>query len=404
MNDAQRASFEQRVRALADFGHRGSTTVQEQRAADYLCEQLRLIGLEPQRELFQGSSSFGGRILIHVIVAAAGGVLFWLHPLLAIAIDAAVLASMWAENRTCGIWLSRPIVRYESANVFAWIRTPSPRLRVIASGHYDTQRTGFMWILGKYLIPLFWWLPSFLKPPLLPAGLIICGQAVLSALVFANGMTDTLSIANGVVLVLYTVAILLVGEWSIGAFVPGAADNASGAAAALALAEDWLTNPIDDVEFVVLLPGCEESGLLGAAAWADQHRAELNSVPTVFVNFDNLGVGPVKFFKAETPLFGWPVAYPPEMIQTTSQVATAFGLEDNRPHTMPGPTDGLAFLVRGLPGMTIVSFREHGYMPWYHLPGDTAEHLDFDAAWRGVLFGSRLLRTFAQSNAESGQM
>ena len=399
MNDALRVSFERRVRALADFGHRGSTTDRERAAADYLCEQLRSIGFEPQREPFQGSSSFGGRVLIHVIVATAGSALLWLHPIIAIVIDAAVLFSMWGENTASGVWLSRPIVRYPSTNICAWIRTPTPRLRVIASGHYDTQRTGFIWRVGKYLIPLFWWLPSFFKPPLLSVGIIVFGQAVLSSLAIVNGLTAALSIANWVVLALYAITLLLVGEWSIGAFVPGAADNASGAAAALALAEAWRDHPINDVDFVVLLPSCEESGLLGSAAWADQHRAELNSVPTVFVNLDNLGVGPARFFDADTPLFGWPIAYPPEMVQIASQVSAEVGLEDNRPHTMPGPTDGLSFLVRGLRGMTIVSFRAQGYMPWYHLPGDTAAHLDFDDAWHGVVFGWRLLKTFAESKS-----
>ena len=155
-------------------------------------------------------------------------------------------------------------------------------------------------------------------------------------------------------------------------------------------------NPVEAVELVVLLPGCEESGLLGSAAWADRHRKELKAVPTVFVNFDNLGVGPARFFDADTPLFGWPVAYPREMVQIARQVSRELGLEDNRPHTMPGPTDGLSFLVRGLPGMTIVSFQERGYMPWYHLPGDTASNLDFDAAWQGVLFGWRFLKNCAE--------
>ena len=57
------------------FGHRGSTTDRERAAADYLCEQIRSIGLEPQRESFKGSSSYGGRILIHVIVATLGSAL-----------------------------------------------------------------------------------------------------------------------------------------------------------------------------------------------------------------------------------------------------------------------------------------------------------------------------------------
>ena len=138
---------------------------------------------------------------------------------------------------------------------------------------------------------------------------------MLSGFTMVNGMTAGLSTANWIILGFYSIAILLIGEWSIGPFVAGAADNASGAAAALSLAEAWLEDPVNTVELVVVLPGCEESGMIGSAAWADRHREELNAVPTVFVNFDNLGVGPPRFFDAETPLFGWPIAYPDEMVR-----------------------------------------------------------------------------------------
>jgi len=399
MIEGQRVSFEQRVRALAEFGHRGSTTDRERAAGDYLCEQLRSIGLDPIREPFNGSSSYGGRILIHVIVAAFASAFLWVQPVIAIAIDFVVLVSLWAECNARGVWLSWPIVRYPSTNICAWIRVPSPRLRVIVSGHYDTQRTGFLWRVGKYLIPLFWWLPSFLKPPLLLVGIVLSGQALLSSLAMVNGTSLALSTANGVVLAIYAIALFIIGEWAFGSFVPGAADNASGAAAALALAEAWRDDPMESVELVVLLPGCEESGMLGSAAWANQHRMKLQAMPTVFLNFDNLGVGPARFFGAETPLFGWPIAYPSEMVKLAAQVSQEVGLEDFHPHTMPGPTDGLSFLVRGLEGMTIVSFQAQGFMPWYHLPGDTASHLDFDAAWHGVLFGWKFLRKCAESKS-----
>jgi hypothetical protein len=395
MLDEQRSDFERRIRALASFGHRGSTTERERTAADYLCEELKSAGFEPEWETFTGSNSFGARVLIHVLIAAGGAMVLWKWPVLSIGIDVVVLMSLWAENSTRGIWLSRPLVRYPSINLSARIPAVSPRLRVIVSGHYDTQRTGFLWRVGKYVIPLFWWLPAFLKPPLSLLGLVVIGQSVLSAWVMNLGPHPIITIANLVVLGIYLFAVVLLGDWAIGPFVPGAADNASGAAAAFALGEAWKTEPAQGVELVILLPSCEESGLLGAAAWTDRHRQELKELPTIFLNFDNLGVGAPRFFDADLPLFGWPITYPHEIVNMAKETARSIGLADTDPHTMPGPTDGLAFLVRGIPGMTIVSFRAHGYMPWYHLPGDTAEHLDFEEAWRAVSFGWELLQRFA---------
>jgi hypothetical protein len=50
--------------------------------------------------------------------------------------------------------------------------------------------------------------------------------------------------------------------------------------------------------------------------------------------------------------------------------------------------------------MSILSFHRWGYMPFYHLKGDTAEHLDFDAAWLGVRFGWKLLQRFAEGDQD----
>jgi hypothetical protein len=401
MRHEQRSAFERRVRALAAFGHRGSTTNRERAAADYLFEEFKSVGFEPERETFTGSKSFGARVLIHVLIATVGAMGLWIWPVLSIGVDIIVLLSLWAENSTRGIWLSRPLVRYPSINLSATIPAVAPRLRLIVSGHYDTQRTGILWRIGKYVIPLFWWLPAFLKPPLTLLGVVIVGQSVLSAFAMIHGPHPAITTGNLVVLGLYLFAIVLLADWAIGPFVPGAADNATGAAAALALGEAWQTEPVQGVELVILIPSCEESGLLGATAWADRHRQELKELPTIFLNFDNLGVGPPRFFDADLPLFGWPIMYPDEMVNMAKETARSIGLEDIDPHTMPGPTDGLAFLVRGIPGMTIVSFRAHGYMPWYHLPGDTADHLDFDEAWRAVSFGWELLQRFATNQSKT---
>src|SRR5262249_17262963 len=68
MTDEDRAPYRQHVRDLAAFGHRGSATDHERRAADHLAHELR--GLDPTREPFRGSRSWGWRLLLHVTVAA----------------------------------------------------------------------------------------------------------------------------------------------------------------------------------------------------------------------------------------------------------------------------------------------------------------------------------------------
>ena len=393
MLDEQRGKYEERIRALAAFGHRGSATANEWQAGDYLCGQLKAMGLDPTREPFHGCRSLGGRILVHVLVAAIGAAFFWHLPVISIALAIVALASLWMENSTRGIWLSRFLVRFPSANIVARIPAVAPRLRVIVCGHYDTQRTGFIWLIFAYFGPLFWWVPAILKPPLLPIALVMLGQIVLGGVALVVGENSQLmNEANWLILSVYAVYAVFLGEWAVGRFIQGAGDNASGVAGVLTLGEVWRRQPVEGVELVLLLLGCEEGGLLGSTEWATRHREELGEVPTLFLNLDNLGFGPPRFFRSEVPLFGLPVVYPPALVDLAAETARELGLENAGPHSMPGPTDALPFLTRGMQGMSIVSFGKWGFMPTYHRLLDTTERLDFDVAWRAVGFGWALLQ------------
>jgi hypothetical protein len=395
MTDEDRARYRRRVYTLAAFGHRGSGTDHERRAADYLIGELRGLGVGAARETFRGSRSWARRHLLHVVIAAAGVGCLWHLPVLTAALAVAALVSFWAEGATRGAWLTRPLVRSASANVVARL-TPlaATRLRVVVSGHYDTQRTGLIWIVAGWLAPLQWRLPVALKPPLLPLAGAMAAQ-VLAGGVALWGLSPPVTVAGCALLAVYAVYGVLLGQWAVGRFVPGAADNASGAAAVLALGEAWHRDPVAGVELVLLLTGCEETGLLGAAAWADRHRAEVRAVPTVFLNIDCVGMGPPRFLGWEVPVVGRPVAYPPAILATARAVAAEQGLVDAGPHSVPGPTDGLAFLKRGLPGVTVAGFRGRGHFPNYHRMSDTADAVDYEAACTGVEFAWALLRRLA---------
>ena len=99
---------------------------------------------------------------------------------------------------------------------------------------------------------------------------------------------------------------------------------------------------------------------------------------------------------------GWPVRHSKELRELAAAVAAKQGRRDAGPHAVPGPTDGLIFRMRGIPGLTVVGFRGPGVMEYYHQPGDTAEHTDFAAAWDGVEFAWGILRRLVEKG-NSGQ-
>lgn len=289
------------------------------------------------------------------------------------------------------------MVRVLSWNLSAAISSARPpRRRIILCAHYDTQHSGFVWTINRRLMRMAFRSPLLLKPPMLPVMLIFFAQVAAGAVASALGRPLWLSVIADLILASYAVMAALFVQWSLGRPVPGAADNASGVAAVLELAERWKRAPAaDDVEVVALLCGCEESGMLGAAAWADRHRQELRAIPTVFLNIDGIGFGPPRFLGAEVPVAGLPIKSPQEIVDVCRQVAAERGLVDAGPHALPGPTDGLAFLARGVPGTTVVGFRAGGILPHYHTMQDTSANMDFQAAREGVEFAWALLSQFA---------
>src|SRR4051794_41871837 len=84
------------------------------------------------------------------------------------------------------------------------------------------------------------------------------------------------------------VALALLAERELrGQEVPGANDNASGAAVAAQLAAECAERPLEHTEVRLLVTSCEESGLLGAQAYARAHEHEARH--TTFLNFDTVG-------------------------------------------------------------------------------------------------------------------
>jgi hypothetical protein len=362
------------------------------------------MGLEATAEEFYGSRSWGARLLLHVAVAALGACLLWRAPLATVLLGLIALLSLELEGTTRFLLLSRPFMRSLSRNVVARIPSASPpRLRILLCGHYDSQKGGWIWTVRKPFAALAGRLPPALQPPFWPLRIALYAQVLAGIGAFRGGAHPIVTVVGVLVLASHAVHGILLGNWATGRDLPGAADNASGTAAALTLGEAWTRNPVDGVEALLLLTGCEETGLLGASAWLDRHAAELRDVPTFFLNLDSFGFGPPRFLGWEVPALGRPLPNPKWVVRMAARVAAERGLEDAGPHAVPGPTDGLAFLARGIPGVTVASFLEGKVFPHYHEPGDTVENMDMDAAWAAVEFADALMQRLADDEWERGR-
>jgi len=393
-NEKELLQIKQIVNDLESFGHRGSATDQERLAAEYIADKLQSLGITAELENFRGHNSYGLRILVHLVAGLVALILFFWWPLFSITLSLLTLISWGLEMSSFAYPFSNLFMGRPSRNVVGKVAAAKRRRRrIVLVAHLDTQRTGWIWGTGRIraFLTTLGFAPGPLKAPLFLITMVLMSQIALGLLA---GLTESGGSVNlwGILFALvYLAAIGLVSQWAFGSFVPGANDNASGVAGLVVLANRWTHFRHDGTELVVLVSGCEESGLSGAAAWARRHRQELAEVPTVFLNLDTIGCQQLHFLMNECALHGLFLEYPEVLLELCQSVAMEMGLEFTQPHPIPTHTDGLALLVRGLPGVTITSCGEDSLIPNYHLMSDRAANLDFHAVYRASEFAWRVL-------------
>jgi Zn-dependent M28 family amino/carboxypeptidase len=136
---------------------------------------------------------------------------------------------------------------------------------------------------------------------------------------------------------------------------------------------------------------CEESGLLGAQAYARTHASEAKA--TTFLNLDTVaGDLPLTYILRE----GGPTQFRPasprlvQLAETIARRRPELGLVPAP--TTPGlPTDATVFIARGWEAITLLAQSEQG-IPHYHLPSDTFDNVSGDAVARALDTGREMLR------------
>lgn len=322
------------------------------------------VSIEP----FRCQQSFGPVHALHFAAAALGRL-----P------AAAALASFEADYSGRAQPLRRLLPAQTGANVVA--RLPARGRRrgtLVLVAHHDAANTGVMW--HPRLSPpggRGGQLPFSLLPELAMAAMALGPRRVRAA-------ART---------VLATAAALCL-EVSRGATVPGASDNATGVAAVLALVERLAADPLDGIELVVLLPGAEESGMGGMAAWLRGARPRLHPGSTLVLGLDTLGAGEPMVVSAEGPL--WRVAYREEDLALADSAARRAGLHPPRRFRLGGWTDPVLAALAGLNAISLLSIGPDDSLTNYHLPTDTPDRVDWDSVDACVALAEAVAREWAE--------
>ena len=349
------------IEALAGI-ERGSAGPGERRSAEWVAQRLREEGGEDVRlECFPYQGTFAHAQALHY----AAGLLSALGAPRALA--AAALLSFELEFSGRSQWLRRLLPKTEGTNVVARLAARGERRRtVVLVAHHDAARTGLMWD-PRLLAPGDRTAARTGRHPslALPAEVAL----VLAALAGGRGELPSRRLRRalrGLSAAALASSIALVLDQARSATVPGANDNASGVAAVLALAGRLADERPDGLEVIVLICGCEESGMGGMAAWLRAHGDELDPASTLVLGLDTVGSGEPVVLEAEGGL--WPVRYGEREVALGERA----GLRRWR---IGAWTDPVLARLHGLPAVSILSVKDGGF-PRYHLPGDTPDHVD----------------------------
>jgi hypothetical protein len=379
------------VEELVGFEARGPGTDAERRAAGHLAARLEDLGRQAEIESIRVFPNYAVAHLIHALLGIVGSVLSITAPLagtllvLVAAISAALdlTGTFFLVRRLTGGRASQNVISREDSD------RPGT---LILTAHYDAARAGVVFgrraterraALGKLIRrpigpfePFFWSLIL----------LLVCCVIRLAGL--EGYLLTILQFIPTVVLIL---SVPLFADIAISGVVPGAADNASGVATVLRLAERY-GGDLDHFDVWVLFPGAEEGLMLGMREWLKRHRKELDSARTIFLNVDKAGTGTVRYTTREG--FVLTYAYHPTLVGLCEQIAEEDAEENRygaRPVKSRSATDATAARARRFPAISISCLNALDYEPHQHQPSDVVENVDPQALERAFGFCSELI-------------
>jgi hypothetical protein len=265
-----------------------------------------------------------------------------------------------------------------------------PRDRVIISAHVDAPQTGAaynewairafaaflrMWPARTSPQSIAFWSMALLLPPL---GVRMAG--IDADWVSALQLPQTF---------LLLIAAFFYGEIALSPMSPGANDNASGVAAAMAAAKRLRADPPETLEVILLLPGAGEATREGARSFLRSHRHDLPPDRTWFGDIDSAGRGSARWVELEVPV----VAQPPD--STLAELATALSEEGGARRSLPLAPASAASLAGsyGYPAIALTARESDGFVPIaHHTPADEPAAVEPEAVESVASFAVDLVR------------
>jgi hypothetical protein len=352
------------VRELASW-ERPSASPGERRAAEWIAERLRSLGVDEVR--IEEEPAHGGYWWPLGMLSALSGVVALVGGRVTrLLVGALAALGIWDElGLHRGVWTRRLARRRTTSNVVAELGARDADRCIVIIAHHDAAHSGAVFDptvthalarrFPRVLDRMRWW-PRIMS-------LVFAGP-VFVALGFRR-LGAALSFGSAA-------AFADIGRSRV---VPGANDNLSGVAALIAVAEGLVRHPPDGVRVVLLSAGAEESFEEGSQAFMARHRAELDGAGTQVIAIDSVGSSRLVLVEGEGMLKH--TEYDRPLKDTIERAADQAGIPIIREHWLSFGSDALAGIRAGYPSALVASFDEYKLPANYHWPTDVPDNVDY---------------------------
>ncbi len=404
MESGARIDTREEIAALVAYEGRGAGTDAERRAADHLARRLRAIGREGELEPVVVHPRFALTHALHAVVAVIGSVVSVSNAAIGATLVLVAAISTYADLTGRVFLFRRLTAKRASQNVVSTEGGEKPGVLVLLA-HHDAAHTGGVFrprsVERRARIGARIRRPFGLAEVFFVAMILLLGCCLVRLLLPESSALGLVQLVPTAALIA-SVPLLL--DIVFGQIVPGANDNASGAATVLALAERY-GGRLEHFDVWCVFAGAEEAQALGMREWLRRNRGELDPARTLFIDLDKVGAGTVHYARKEGLIF--PLSYDARLLGLCEEIAGEQPTGEHEPraaargYAARTTGDAAAARARGLRAVSISCLNELGYPPQYHAPGDTPERIEDEALEDAYEFCCELIeRTDAQLGPE----
>jgi hypothetical protein len=295
--------------------------------------------------------------------------------------------------------------KHRSVNVVGRLRKPGTKdvkRLLILSGHHDSAFE-FTWLrfsgYGFFVLTVTWMIAQV-------------AVLIMSAFQFSGVISDNAGLVHsgtiGWILWIYPIvpsiifALFYARGRKIGGTVPGAADNLSACAIAVAMCRFLVKNPAyipDETEIRFITFGGEEAGVRGSRRYVHSHLDELKSTEARLLNFETIVHPQMIILSSET---NGSVQNSPAMVSSVVAAAQRAGVPYKvRPAMLGTSSDAGRFSQAGLKATTLVGFTVQQMIKFYHQERDTPAILSIEPLQNALKLTCEWIRCIGEQGKQT---